>query len=96
MQVFTKKTLKNLVNSKKSSTFAPAFRKKEKGRSPWGPRKFPIFGESAAQHVASSSGFTASHARVSVSEILGGTTKNDLQEVVFSFTGHTVFICNAR
>ena len=25
MQVFAKKTLKNLVNSKKSSTFAPAF-----------------------------------------------------------------------
>ena len=28
MQVFAKKIQKNLVNSKKSSTFAPAFRKK--------------------------------------------------------------------
>ena len=34
---------KNLVISEKSSTFAPAFQKKEIGRSPWGPRKSADF-----------------------------------------------------
>ena len=34
---------KYLLNSKKSSTFAPAFQEKQIGRSPWGPRKSADF-----------------------------------------------------
>ena len=46
MLFFVKKIQKNLVMSKKCSTFAPAFRKLDFLSPSWGPRKFLIFGES--------------------------------------------------
>jgi hypothetical protein len=46
IKIFCKKSEKNLRISKKSSTFAPAFRKNELDGVFWGPRKFRIFGES--------------------------------------------------
>ena len=69
MRIFVKKMQKNLVISKKSSTFAPAFQKKGMGRSPWGPRKFRIFGESAAHYVALYKRGTRSRASSSASEV---------------------------
>jgi len=65
-QVFCIFLRKNLVMSKKSSTFAPAFRSNPLN---WGPRKILIFGESVAQNVALYKRRARSRASSSASEV---------------------------